>query len=154
MNSKWWKRGAILLLLLFLLFFHLPVIQLQHNQQTYYLSTDTFTLSWIHSVEKEEWSEIYQRQDDSLLLTETRFKTFGAGVPAQGEVIKVEDGFVHMRINREVDALHLNVSENVQTTLKTNETVVPLYELFESNSEVTISSRNVHLWNIFGGRFL
>ncbi|GEL78230.1 hypothetical protein TMU01_24650 [Tenuibacillus multivorans] len=142
------------MVLLFFLFFHFPVIQIQTDQHTYFLNDDSFTLSWTHSVEKEKWYEKYKNQNGELILTETYFKTFGAGVPAEGKDTEVEDGFVRMEINRQMDELNVVVSENVQTTIETSSKDIPLYQMVEPYSEVNITTRNIHLWNIFGGEFL
>lgn len=141
-------------MLLFLLFFQVPFIQLKTAEETYLLNTDTFTLSWIHSVEKEKWHEIYVREGKDLVLTETYFKTFGAGVPSEGKVIKVEDGYVHMEINRKIDEINIVVSNNVKTTLDTKNQVIPLYDLVEDYNEINISVKYIHLWELFGRRYL
>ena len=67
-----------------------------------------FTLRWMHSVEKEDWEEWFEVTDDGAIeITGTRFKTFGAGVPASaGKETHLEDGWVVMTgIDRVVDPL-------------------------------------------------
>ncbi|GAA3538756.1 DUF1850 domain-containing protein [Zobellella aerophila] len=44
------------------------------------LVTASFTLSWIHSVEKIQWREHYQLDGHELLLTEARVQGSGAGM--------------------------------------------------------------------------
>lgn len=59
---------------------------------------DHIELSWIHSVEKTPWLEILEvTQDKQLVLRETRFQSFGAGVPysSEGDVY-VENGYTVM----------------------------------------------------------
>ncbi len=68
----------------------------------------TFTIRWMHSVEKEDWEEWFRvTDDDAIEITGTRFKTFGAGVPSDaGTETLLEDGWVVMTgIDREVDPL-------------------------------------------------
>jgi hypothetical protein len=154
MNNKWLKRGTALVVLLFFIFFHFPVILIQTEHQSYYLRSQSFTLTWIHSVEHEPWFEVYERKDNHLLLTETYFKTFGAGVPSEGKVIESKDGFVHLEVNRPMEQVNLIVSENVKTTIKTNSEDIHLYEMVEPYSEVTIKVHDVYLWNLWGGKFL
>ncbi|ARB46788.1 DUF1850 domain-containing protein [Alloalcanivorax xenomutans] len=77
-------------------------------------SGSDFVLRWTHSVEKEDWEERFQIQTDgSLMLVETRFKTFGAGVPAAvGSETRLEQGWVVMSgIHRPVDPLHVQAAE-------------------------------------------
>ncbi|MCK5931595.1 MAG: DUF1850 domain-containing protein [Fulvimarina manganoxydans] len=69
---------------------------------------DRFTLSWVHSVEMEDWQEVFEIEaDGSVEVVATRFKTFGAGVPADaGQTTRLEDGWVVMEgIDRDVDPL-------------------------------------------------
>ncbi|WP_281974620.1 DUF1850 domain-containing protein [Halobacillus litoralis] len=56
-----------------------------------------FKIRWKHSVEKEEWEEMFVLQDGMIELTGTRFKTFGAGVPSDtGDRTYIKDGWVYM----------------------------------------------------------
>lgn len=142
------------MVLLFFLLFKLPVVYLDFGDEAYFLTEDEFTLKWIHSVEKEEWLEMYERDGEELLLTETVFKTFGAGVPSDGEIIPSEDGFVHMRIDQHLPEMNLTVSENVQTTILTKEKTIPLYELTGDYEFVAISIKRIHLWQYVGGKKL
>ena len=143
-----------MLVLLFFLLFRLPVIHFDFGDEEYFLTEDEFTLKWIHSVEKEEWLEMYERDGEELLLTETVFKTFGAGVPSDGEIISAEDGFVHMRIDRHLPEMNLTVSENAQTTIITEDRTIPLFELTEDYEFVTISVQRINLWQYIGGKKL
>lgn len=143
-----------MLVLLFFLLFRLPVIYFDFGDKAYFLAEDEFTLKWIHSVEKEEWLEMYERDGNRLLLTETVFKTFGAGVPSDGEIISSDDGFVHMRINQHLSEMNLTVSENAQTTILTEDKTIPLYELTEDYEFVAISIQRIHLWQYIGGKKL
>lgn len=105
-----------------------------------FLESDTFELHWIHSIENEEWFEIYEIQDNQMLLTKTYFKTFGAGVPAQSEepVEITDDGFVGLTINETYPGLYMNVSENVETKIVQDDNDYLLYEMFETNTSVEI----------------
>ncbi len=56
-----------------------------------------FRIRWKHSVEKEEWEEMFELSEGSISLTGTRFKTFGAGVPSDtGDETYIKDGWVYM----------------------------------------------------------
>ncbi|WP_081792121.1 DUF1850 domain-containing protein [Caldalkalibacillus mannanilyticus] len=57
---------------------------------------DRIEVAWIHSVEKTPWSEIFEvTHEGQLQLIETRFQSFGAGVPhlALSEDMHTEDGY-------------------------------------------------------------
>ncbi|WP_385937377.1 DUF1850 domain-containing protein [Thalassorhabdus alkalitolerans] len=83
---------------------------------------DELVLSWIHSVEKSPWAELYKvTEEGSLLLDETVFQSFGAGVPHQKGDMSVENGEVVIRnINEEHEALRWIHSQNVEFTLYLN----------------------------------
>lgn len=136
--------GAILLLLL-LSFVRFPFIIVEINKEKLIVSKNEFQLEWIHSVEKELWTEYFIRDGDSLLLTKTVFHTFGAGVPSDGRILESDDGLIHMEINRSLDELHLTVSENVKTTLINKEKSIPLYEYFDHFSEITFRVEHIHI---------
>src|SRR5699024_11353970 len=84
-----------------LLKIHIPVIEIIVDEKTYFVRDTSFTLSWIHSVEKEPWYEIYKRKNSHLILTETYFKTFGAGVPSNKEIIKKNNRSEERRVGKE-----------------------------------------------------
>lgn len=151
---KYFIWSAISIALLLIIFIKQTVISIETSTNEYFLLEDTFTISWIHSVEKEEWNEIYIINDEgTLTLTETYFKTFGAGVPVDGEIIPSNDGYVHMKIMRQMDSLTLVVSENVQTTLYSGDKKVPLYKLAEKDyEEINISVKSIHLWELLQKR--
>src|SRR5690625_427016 len=169
-SNKFVIGSASLVVLFFLLKIHIPVIEIIVDEKTYFVRDTSFTLSWIHSVEKEPWYEIYKRKNSHLILTETYFKTFGAGVPSNKEIIKKNNSFINIKvkrkiekiknsiikkkINRKIDKLNIIVSEDVQTTLIIGDKKIELYKLLENYSEVTIQVKNLHLWNIFRGDFL
>lgn|SRR5699024_3102088 len=156
MKSKVFGGGAIIIVLfsLALFFIRLPGIQINMKDGSYFLKENSFTLHWIHSVEKEPWFEVYERQGDQLLLTETYFKTFGAGVPSDGEIIDSDDGYIHMKVNRAMDDVNVVVSSNVKTTLTTQEKDIKLYDMVDDYEEVHIQSKQLYLWNLVGGEFL
>ena len=77
--------------------FPLNVFVITAAEQTCYLRSPDFELSWRHSVEHQLWREHYRRDGDSILLDQTLLQTFGAGTPSQGEVIPAPNGYVAYR---------------------------------------------------------
>ncbi len=128
----------MLTLMLPLLFFPLQLIQVSWQDQTHYLNEDSFSIQWIHSVEKEEWIEAYHKTDSGLTLEKTRFKTYGAGVPVTGPTTLTEDGYIEMQVQREMEEIRLVVSPLVQSTLTTTSGRTNLYELTDPYEEVLI----------------
>lgn len=143
-----------MIVLLFFLLWRIPVVQFDFGGERYYLKDTNFTLQWIHSVEKEEWLEFYERDGDNLLLAETKFKTYGAGVPSDGEIISSKDGYVHMKIGRLFNEMNLTVSQNAQTTINTADKEIPLYEYTEDYETVTITIEFIGLWDYVRGNKL
>ena len=53
------------------------------------LAIESFTLSWIHSIEKIRWEEDWRIEGHKLVLTEARVRGSGAGMePPAGSVLK------------------------------------------------------------------
>ncbi len=53
------------------------------------LAIDSFTLSWIHSIEKIRWEEDWRIEGHALVITEARIRGSGAGMePPAGSVLK------------------------------------------------------------------
>lgn len=153
MSSKVFLGSTVILVLLVFLFVRIPVIQVSFADQYFYLRDDKFEIGWIHSVEKEPWFETFERNNGKFLLVQTRFKTFGAGTPSEGEIIPSNDGYVHMKIRREINFIELAVSENVQTTLYTKSGAISLYELVENHETVKIEIINLPIWQLLRGEF-
>jgi hypothetical protein len=143
--------STLLAVLLLFLYVKIPVIFVSYEDGDFFITDDAFEIEWIHSVEKEPWMETYQKKQDHLYLVKTRFKTFGAGTPSDGEIIPTSDGFVHMKINRRVEVIHLAVSKNIKTTLYTEEDEIPLYEMVDDYETVTIQIKKLSLWQLLRG---
>ncbi len=60
------------------------------------LAIESFTLSWIHSIEKIRWEEDWRIEAGGLVIDEARIRGTGAGMePPAGAVLK--DGVWHYR---------------------------------------------------------
>ncbi|MDI7741425.1 DUF1850 domain-containing protein [Lysinibacillus fusiformis] len=148
-----WFWGIEFLITFILLLVKIPVFAFEFDDKTYYINSDHFELSWIHSVEKEEWIETYKQQDDQILLTETKFKTFGAGVPSESNKVSLDNGFVKMEINQQFEELNLTVSSNVKTTILFDHHIIPLYNYTDDYNSVHISVEKLPLWRLVKGGF-
>ncbi len=152
MNNKIFILGStVLIVLLLFLFVKIPVLYVSYDGGGFSLKGDSFEVSWIHSVEKEAWMETYEKEGNRLKLVKTKFKTFGAGTPSDGEIIPSNDGFVHMKIDREVESVDLIVSANVETTLTTDSKEYRLYEMVEDYENVSIQIKKLPLWEFLRG---
>lgn len=144
-------------MLLFIFFFRVETLVIESGiEDDIYLPTKTFELHWTHSIEKEEWYEIYEIKEKDLLLTETYFKTFGAGVPNESDTKAevTEESFVKYTVNDRYPELYLNVSDNVKTTIIQGEKEILLYEIYEPYTAVEISVKYIPLFKrILGGNY-
>lgn len=151
-NKRFWLIVLILVALSPIAWMKKEVVLVEHSQGHFYLQ-DSFTLGWIHSVEKEPWFEVYIPQKGKLLLKETYFKTFGAGTPSEGTYIETDDGYVHYLINQPVDEVNMMVSDNIKVTIITDQQEIKLYELVENYSNVSIKMKKVFLWEYLRGEY-
>lgn len=140
-----------MVMLLFVQFYPIHVIQLNANKEKYILKDSVFQIRWIHSVEKELWIEEYEKRDNKLYITQTFFKTYGAGVPANAQETRTVDGYVQMNVEREMPSLDLAVSHNVETTLAINDQMIPLYEMVDDYETVYITVETINVWQYLRG---
>jgi hypothetical protein len=116
---------------------------------------DTFTLSFIHSVEKSEVTD-YFRIDDAyrIILYQTEFGSLNTGLPAvvsEGEIFeRTERGFRLSNLNRVLPEIQLQVSEAYGGTLATGGAVVSLPALAGSGL-LRISVQRVFAWELLPG---
>lgn len=117
------------------------------EERDLYLSDERFEIHWIHSIEKEEWFEVYEVEKEDFILTESHFKTFGAGVPSDSdEPAKItKDGFVKYTLNDRYPDIYLNVSDKVETKIVQNNEEILLYELYDPYTAVEIKVENITL---------
>lgn len=101
-----WIVFVLVTLLLFILFWPkeqmVLIISDQETGEEYKRTTihaeDEFTVQWVHSVEKTLWQEtLTVNKEGEIVLTETRFRSFGAGVPNEKNgSVYFEGGFLVM----------------------------------------------------------
>jgi len=113
---------------------------------------DTFTLSFIHSVEKSEVTD-YFRIDDGhrIILYQTEFGSLNTGLPAvvsDGEVFSRTDrGFRLSNLNRVLPEIQLWVHEDYGGSLAMDGRVISLPAL-AGNGLLRISTRRVFAWEL------
>lgn len=102
---------ALLLVVMAGLLWPLPWLTVRHDGRLWAAypggEHTRFALRWRHSVEEEDWIERFRVVGSEVQVAATRFKTFGAGVPAHaGTRTSLEHGWVVMSgIDRDVDPL-------------------------------------------------
>ncbi|MDO5719547.1 MAG: DUF1850 domain-containing protein [Actinomycetaceae bacterium] len=106
------------------------VVKDQHNGTVYYSAPVkqgmTVTLSWIHSIEHQPWTETYIVDNNEFILKEISVKSYGAGVPANpGGVTTVEDGVIHVRgLNQRFNDLKWVHSHDTNYTVRVGDHLI------------------------------
>ncbi|MFC4353985.1 DUF1850 domain-containing protein [Chryseomicrobium palamuruense] len=148
MTSNKKRKWGVAIATLFLFCIPVKGIQVSSEQYTHFYPSNEVELRWIHSVEKEEWKEFYRIHHHELLLYETAFKTFGAGVPSDGEVIPSDDGLVHFKMNQSFPELRLFVSDSIETTMFFSGQEVPIYKYVDDYVDIVIRVTYYPWWLI------
>lgn len=109
--------GAVIALLMIV---KVPILAISTEgtvQRFYFYEEQVeFKIRWRHSVEKEEWEEMFVLQGREIVLTGTRFKTFGAGVPNDtGNRTFIKDGWVYMTGINQTIGKHLSLRTGAHT---------------------------------------
>ena len=115
------KIFVVLILLMVLLFTklatHVKVLIVNdlegQKKNEFTLPGNTFTLGYIHSVLLTPVEELFRvEQDNTLMLYETIYESFGVGLPYSEEdgEFEIKDGKFIMKIQRPMDSIKLRVS--------------------------------------------
>lgn len=113
---------------------------------------DTFTLSFVHSVEKSEVTDYFRIDDDyRIILYQTEFGSLNTGLPAvvsEGEIFERTDrGFRLSNLSRVLPEIQLWVHRDYGGTLAISGTVVSLATL-AGNGLLRISTRRIFAWEL------
>lgn len=121
------------------------VLTVQHEEtgKTYIIKPvrdgETVQLSWVHSVEKTPWVEIYVVDENVLALREIRVQSFGAGVDAEVPVVAVNDGWIVMReMKRSFPELRFFYSNHVNHQLEVNGCELPMDDILPHHVPVVV----------------
>ncbi|WP_432663704.1 DUF1850 domain-containing protein [Wukongibacter baidiensis] len=111
-------------------------------------ANDEFTMQWIHSVELQPWEEVFKVNTDyNIILDRTRFKSFGAGVPAYaGKKTEVKDGYVVFSdINKPMSDLQYRASNLAQHAFYFRDKELKLYELVGDENIIRIYTLDINI---------
>jgi hypothetical protein len=104
------------------------------------------TIGWRHSVELQPWIETYKvKPDGSWSLIETRFRSYGAGIPdTDGSVVSIKNGYVSVRgIHRKISGYTLFHSDHSQYYLFIEGKKYHLINFVPFDTSVNISFQNI-----------
>ena len=107
------------------------------------VSVEKLEISFIHSVQKTEVKEYFTLAEDGagFVLNSTHYHSFGVGLPfleADGSFRQEGNVFIMDDMNRYYGSLSLRTGVGTQLTVKVNDKVYPLYEIFDSGEKIDI----------------
>jgi len=90
-----------------------------------------FAIKYTHSVEKTPVWDYFQTSGKEILLTSTRYKSYGAGLPFlnKNKYTVANDQFVIEDINTKLQHIPLRVSDYAKHKLLIEENIYKLYQL-------------------------
>ena len=111
---------------------------------------DELTIGWTHSVELLPWEEVFRIKDNQLYLDRTRFKTYGAGVPAEtAGKSKMEDGWiVYYDLHQPMPELTYSISKRGRHILTYKHQTIALHKALSDATPVRVSARRLHRFSL------
>lgn len=154
------KNALILILLIFIGMIHIPVsfLEITHNREGVVFErklinfNDKITIRYMHSVMKTPVLEHYLIMPDKrLLLTDTEFMSYGAGLPEKNDYdFEITDkGFRVYNINKPFDFIVYRtapIHTGADVTLITEKEVVPFLSISEERTPVRIAVKREPGW--------
>lgn len=163
MKSKKSFYISVSAILLFIVFMTgLPFVKVlsiynrKNPSERYFIKTDAvegFEISYTHSVNKGRVHDFYNIQaDKGLVLTSTRFVSYGAGIPepeeTEGAVFTVtDDGYVISNLERKVPKLTMAVGIIANHGLTIGGTYYTMTDLFPPQTSIIFEKKRVSLIN-------
>lgn len=158
MNRKKIIYPVIFLFILFLT--KLPLVQVlsitnrKKQSERYFIKTSElngFEISYTHSVNKGRVHDFYElNSHKGLILTSTRFVSYGAGIPepieTEGAIFTLtDDGYVISNLNRHVQKLTMAVGLIANHELTINEKTYIMKDLFLPQTSIIFEIKRVSL---------
>jgi hypothetical protein len=117
---------------------------------------DTFTLSFIHSVEKSPVTDYFRIDDDyRIILYQSEFSSLNTGLPAvvsDGEVFSRTDRGFRLDLNRVLPEIQLWVHRDYGGFLTMNGKVVSL-PVIAGNGLLRVSIQRIFAWELMPWAF-
>lgn len=134
------KKIIVLLALIIILF--IPIFpKLLINNKIFNIEKKEFIISYTHSVNKGLVRDYYIIRDKNIILSKTRFVSYGAGIPEPEKRQKfreTEDYIEISDINRKIDNLYLFVGTIANHKIEIDEKKIELKEIFKPQENIKI----------------
>lgn len=147
------KKSSLLIVFLFATlvagFFPVSFLSISSNEFHCVTRSETFSLRWRHSVEKQLWYEHYRIDGQQFVLFESWLQTFGAGTPSAAKATSAPAGFVGYKHDVRLDELNWTVSPRMEGTIIFGKQFLPLYQQLAEYSKVEFKVGKSPLWFYF-----
>ncbi|WP_288680591.1 DUF1850 domain-containing protein [uncultured Brachyspira sp.] len=134
------KKIIVLLALIIILF--IPIFpKLLINNKIFNIEKKEFIISYTHSVNRGRVRDYYIIKSKYIILSKTRFMSYGAGIPEPEKIQKfteTEDYIEISDINRKIDNLYLFVGTIANHKIEIDEKKIELKEIFKPQENIKI----------------
>lgn len=109
------------------------------------VSSNKFTLTFIHSVQQTPVYEFFKiREDNTLSLVKTEFSSFGIGLPYtdEGGKFKIKDDKFILEFERNFDKIPIRISPIPQHSIIVNNKTYPLLKFADPENLIEIYAKD------------
>ncbi|WP_187694846.1 DUF1850 domain-containing protein [Thermovenabulum gondwanense] len=148
-KKAWVLIFSLVLLIMFFISNRLYLIIISSNEKTIRIPyfSDTFSIIFIHSSEKQPWENIFGINEDKLVLKTMKVASIGPGVPSNiedGWKVKIKDGFiVYDKIDKEFEFLDIKLSKISPHYLRMGGKKINLVSIFGDNTGIRIRAKKL-----------
>ncbi len=134
------KKIIVLLALIIILF--IPIFpKLLINNKIFNIEKKEFIISYTHSVNRGRVRDYYIIKSKYIILSKTRFMSYGAGIPEpekRQKFTETEEYIEISDINRKIDNLYLFVGTIANHKIEIDEKKIELKEIFKPQENIKI----------------
>lgn len=142
------KKIIVLLALIIILF--IPIFpKLLINNKIFNIEKKEFIISYTHSVNRGRVRDYYIIKSKYIILSKTRFMSYGAGIPEpekRQKFTETEDYIEISDINRKIDNLYLFVGTIANHKIEIDEKKIELKEIFKPQENIKIEYKILSLF--------
>ncbi|MEW6260400.1 MAG: DUF1850 domain-containing protein [Thermodesulfobacteriota bacterium] len=119
---------------------------------------DTFTLGFIHSVNRRPVLDTIRIAEQGLVIESSRFDAFGAGMPettnAEGRLQTLPDGTLLWTVHRPVPEITIRIGWTADHTLCIHGRTIRLADLLEPGKALTLRLESISVYQFLKGKRL
>lgn len=142
------KKIIVLLALIIILF--IPIFpKLLINNKIFNIEKKEFIISYTHSVNRGRVRDYYIIKSKYIILSKTRFMSYGAGIPEPEELQKfiITDDYIEIYdINKKIDNLYLFVGTIANHIIEIDGEKIELKKIFKPQESIKIEYKILSLF--------